>query len=334
MPDHDLISRISEDDRDRSQSINAELNAFLAGQVKHRQLMLWRVGALVAFFGAVVVSMAGHNGSVSTASAHRSHIVRLSITGIVQNDVAQTVRALKQARESSDVTGLLLVVDSPGGGVTGGERLHEAVKRFAAVKPVAVSMGDMGASAAYMLSVPAQHIVALPSTLTGSIGVIFQRPDVSAGLARLGVGIDAITSGVMKDQTDPASALTPEGRQMLQGLVNDLFGQFVSMVADGRHLSEDKVRSLADGRAYTGRQAIALGLVDELGDEDAARLWLRKELKIGNASYPVLPLVPEHSRHWYEWPGKKAILQGLLGGTFSSMIDREGLDGAVAILQL
>ncbi|WP_415556244.1 signal peptide peptidase SppA [Gluconobacter oxydans] len=278
--------------------------------------------------------MAGHGGAVSANSIHRPHIVRLAISGIIKNDVSQTVRALKQARDASDVTGLLLVVDSPGGGVTGGERLHEAVKRFAAVKPVSVSMGDMGASAAYMLSVPAQHIVALPSTLTGSIGVLFQRPDVSAGLGRLGIGMDAITSGAMKDQTDPTSALTPEGRQMLQGLVNDLFGQFVSMVAEGRHLTEDKVRSLADGRAYTGRQAIALGLVDELGDEDAARLWLRKQLKIGNASYPVVPLIPGHSRYWYQWPGKKALLKGLLGGTFSSVIDREGLDGAVAILQL
>ncbi|MFT8325736.1 signal peptide peptidase SppA [Gluconobacter oxydans] len=278
--------------------------------------------------------MAGHGGAVRANSIHRPHIVRLAISGIIQNDVSQTVRALKQARDASDVTGLLLVVDSPGGGVTGGERLHEAVKRFAAVKPVAVSMGDMGASAAYMLSVPAQHIVALPSTLTGSIGVLFQRPDVSAGLGRLGIGVDAVTSGAMKDQTDPTSALTPEGRQMLQGLVNDLFGQFVSMVAEGRHLTEEKVRSLADGRAYTGRQAIALGLVDELGDEDAARLWLRKQLKIGNASYPVVPLIPGHSRYWYQWPGKKALLKGLLGGTFSSVIDREGLDGAVAILQL
>lgn len=297
--------------------------------------MFWRVAALIALFGAVIISLMGnYSGSVGANSSHRPHIVRLAISGIVQNDVSQTVRALKQAQNAPDVTGLLLVVDSPGGGVTGGERLHEAVKRFAAVKPVVVSMGDMGASAAYMLSVPAQHIVALPSTLTGSIGVIFQRPDVSVGLDRLGIGIKAITSGTMKDQTDPASALTPEGRQMLQGLVNDLFSQFVSMVADGRHMTEEKVRSLADGRAYTGRQAVALGLIDELGDEDVARLWLRKQLKIGNASYPVLPLLPDEAHSWYRWPGKKALLKGLFGATFSGMIDREGLDGAVAILQL
>ncbi|WP_408873170.1 signal peptide peptidase SppA [Gluconobacter roseus] len=296
--------------------------------------MFWRIGALVAVFTAIAVCMAGYGRPAAAGFGHRPHIVRLVITGIVQNDVSDTVRALKQAQISPDVTGLLLVVDSPGGGVTGGERLHEAVRRFAAVKPVAVSMGDMGASAAYMLSVPAQHIVALPSTLTGSIGVIFQRPDVSVGLGRLGIGMDAITSGPMKDQTDPTSTLTPEGRQMLQGLVNDLFGQFVSMVATGRHMSEEKVRSLADGRAYTGKQAIALGLVDELGDEDAARLWLRKQLKIGNASYPVLPLISGHTRSWFWWPGKKALLKGLLGESFSSAIDREGLDGAIAILQL
>nr|WP_306414171.1 signal peptide peptidase SppA [Gluconobacter roseus] len=306
----------------------------MAGYLKHRQLLFWRIGALVAFCTAVSVCLAGHGRPSAANFGHRPHIVRLVINGIIRNDVSATVKALKQAQTSPDVTGLLLVVDSPGGGVTGGERLHEAVSRFAAVKPVVVSMGDMGASAAYMLSVPAQHIVALPSTLTGSIGVIFQRPDVSVGLGRLGIGVDAITSGAMKDQTDPTSTLTPEGRQMLQGLVNDLFGQFVSMVASGRHMSEEKVRSLADGRAYTGKQAVALGLVDELGDEDVARLWLRKRLNIGNASYPVLPLISDRTRSWYLWPGRKALLKGLLGGAFSSAIDREGLDGAVAILQL
>lgn len=202
------------------------------------------------------------------------------------------------------MTGLLLVVDSPGGGVTGGAsaRSRQALCRRQTRRRFHGRCGRLCRLHAVRAR-PAYRGLALYADRFDRRS--FQRPDVSVGLGRLGIGMDAITSGAMKDQTDPTSALTPEGRQMLQGLVNDLFGQFVSMVAEGRHLSEEKVRSLADGRAYTGRQAIALGLVDELGDEDAARLWLRKQLKIGNASYPVVPLIPEHSRYWYQWPGKR-----------------------------
>ncbi|EHH68628.1 protease IV [Gluconobacter morbifer G707] len=265
----------------------------------------------------------------------RPHIARLVIHGIIGNNVSDLTEALGQAAKSPNVRGLLVVVDSPGGGVTGGERLHDAIARFASAKPVAVTMEDMGASAAYMLSVPAQHIVALPSTLTGSIGVILQRPDVTSLLGRIGVEVDAVTSGAMKDQTDPTSHLTPDGRAMLQGLVNDLFDQFVTMVATGRHMTEEKVRTLADGRAYTGHQALALGLVDELGDEEAARHWLRQRLHVSDASCPVLPLLPA-SRHinWFSFPHRRAALAWMFGNTLLEKFETASLDGAVAVLQL
>ncbi|WP_099182565.1 signal peptide peptidase SppA [Gluconobacter frateurii] len=316
--------------------MNSEADTLLRTQTERRRLLRWRIAALFLFIAALVVAV-GKGHPVAVDLGGRPHIARLVIRGVIGNDVSRITAALKKAQNSSSVTGLLVVVDSPGGGVTGGERLHDAIEQFASKKPVVVTMGDMGASAAYMLSVPAQHIVALPSTLTGSIGVILQRPDVSPLLGRVGIDVAAITSGAMKDQTDPTSHLTPEGRTMLQGLVNDLFDQFVGMVSKGRHLPEDKVRSLADGRAYTGRQAIGLGLIDELGDEDAARLWLRKQLKIGNAQYPVMPLLTETSRHWYDLPHRRAILEGVFGAGIMEKMDRQlaisSLDGAVAILQ-
>lgn len=325
--------------------MGTELNATLVGLIKRRQIILWRIVALVAVCGACLLVLPGRRQQAAVRLLHKPHIARLVVSGVIGNDVSRTVRALRDAQKSPDVTGLLVVVDSPGGGVTGGERLHDALVRFAAVKPVVVSMGDMGASAAYMLSVAAQHIVALPSTLTGSIGVIMQRPDVSVGLGKLGIGVAAITSGSMKDQTDPTSTLTPEGRQMLQGLVDDLFGQFVAMVAAGRHLTEDKVRSLADGRAYTGRQALALGLVDELGDEDVARQWLRQKLDLGNRPYPVLPLIQKKTWNWQSVTVRKAefgaSISDVVGGVAQAFVQRAivgiesrpPLDGAVAILQ-
>lgn len=316
--------------------MNAEADNFLRHLTERRRLLRWKIAALLFFFATIIAIIAkGHPGSGALMA--RPHIARLVIRGVIGNDVSRITTALKKAENSPSVTGLLLVVDSPGGGVTGGERLHDAIERFAAKKPVVVTMGDMGASAAYMLSVPAQHIVALPSTLTGSIGVILQRPDISPLLGRVGIDVAAITSGAMKDQTDPTSRLSPEGRTMLQGLVDDLFDQFVDMVSKGRHMPQAKVRALADGRAYTGRQAISLGLVDELGDEDAARQWLRKQLKIGNTQYPIMSLLPDTSRHWYDFPRRRAMLEGLLGSGMMDKMDRQlaisSLDGAVAILQ-
>jgi protease-4 len=135
-------------------------------------------------------------------------------------------------------------------------------------------MGGLAASAGYMIAVPAARIFAREATLTGSIGVLLETGEVSGLLKMLGVSADAIVSGPLKDQPSYIKPLSPEGRQVLQGLVMDMYGQFVDMVASGRHLDPDRVRQLADGRAYTGRQALQLGLIDAIGGEPEARAWL------------------------------------------------------------
>ncbi|WP_246091449.1 signal peptide peptidase SppA [Swingsia samuiensis] len=300
-----------------------------------RRLFWWRFIALASFMGALGIwSVHSHPKSFDYK---RPHIARLVIKGEIRSDVSKFIKALKKAQDDTSVTGLLLVVDSPGGEVTGGVRLHNAIENFAHVKPVAVTMGSLGASAAYMLSAPANHIVALPSTLTGSIGVILQRPDLSALLNSVGVNMAAITSGKMKDQTDFTTHLTPEGHAMLQGLVNDLFDQFVEMVARGRHMSESQVRSLADGRAYTGRQALSLGLIDELGDEDQARLWLKNKLKITQDDYPFVDLEIKKKSYWNNFVFSKSFLGIILGEDIWDGVERSllqnSLDGAVSILQ-
>lgn len=245
---------------------------------QRKRLLLWRGIALAALAVAVVVLIA-------PGSHHRTRdsIARLEIRGVIGNDMRPAVDAINRAAKDPHIHGLLLVVDSPGGGVTGGEAVHDAIQSFAAHKPVSVSMQGLAASAGYMISVPAQRIFAYPSTITGSIGVIMMRPDISVLLNRLGVSADAIASGPMKDQSQPFTALKPEGRVMLQGLVDDLFDQFVMMVASGRHRPVDEIRKLADGRPYTGRQAVPLHLIDQIGDEQSALSWLRGQIKDGEA---------------------------------------------------
>ena len=178
------------------------------------------------------------------------------------------------------VPAVIVAIDSPGGTVAGGESLRAALLRVAAAKPVVAVMGGTAASAGYMIAMPAERIFAREGTLTGSIGVILQTGEVSGLLGKLGVTPEAITSGPLKDQPSFTRPLTPPGRAYLQALVADMYDQFVAMVALGRKMDPARVRELADGRAYTGRQALALGLVDQIGGEIEARAWLAETHKI------------------------------------------------------
>ena len=164
--------------------------------------------------------------------------------------------------------------------MAGGTSLHDALANVAAAKPVVTVMGGTAASAGYMVSLPAAQIFASRATLTGSIGVILETGNAGGLLDKLGLSAEAIISGPLKDQPSFTHGLSPAGREYLQGLVGDLFGQFVTMVATARHLEESQVRALADGRAYSGKQALSLGLIDQLGGEADARAWLAKEAHV------------------------------------------------------
>jgi len=179
-------------------------------------------------------------------------------------------------RKDSSVAAVLLHLDTPGGQVSGGEGIHDAVQQLAATKPVVSVMDGTAASAGYMIAVAAPHIVARESTLTGSIGVILETTNVGALLSKIGVAMDPLVSGPLKGQPSLTEPMTPAAHEYLQALVGDLFDQFVGIVAKGRHMDPAKVRTLADGRAYTGRQALGLGLVDEIGGDDQAVAWLEK----------------------------------------------------------
>ncbi|HEY1413699.1 MAG TPA: signal peptide peptidase SppA, partial [Rhodopila sp.] len=182
--------------------------------------------------------------------------------------------AIDALADNKQVKAVILSIDSPGGSVSGGETLHDAIARVAAKKPVVVTMGGLAASAGYLIAVPATRIFARESTLTGSIGVLLETAEFSGLLGKLGIGAEVVRSGPLKDEPSLVRPLSPEGKEVLQGLVNDMYSQFVTMVANGRHMDVAKVRALADGRAYTGRQALGLGLVDAIGGEREAKAWL------------------------------------------------------------
>lgn len=215
----------------------------------------------------------------------RGHLERLTVSGIITDD-RKLDEAVYKLADNDSVKALIIAIDSPGGSVAGGEGLHDAIAHVAAKKPVVAVMGGTAASAAYMIAVPAARILARESTLTGSIGVLLETGEVSGLLKTLGITTDTIVSGPLKGQPSFTDPLSPQGKTVLQGIVMDMYDQFVGMVAAGRHMDADRVRQLADGRAYTGRQALQLGLVDAIGGEPDAREWLAKNKGV-SADLPI-----------------------------------------------
>ena len=233
-----------------------------------RRLVFWRTASVLALALAGLASI--HSSGVSLGG---SRVARLVVSGVITEDRKLT-KALEKLADDSQVRAVMVVIDSPGGSVAGGESLHGALVRIAAKKPVVSVMGGVAASAGYMIAVPAARIFAREATLTGSIGVLMETREISGFLGKVGVTTDAIISGPMKDQPSFVKPMSPAGRAVLQGLVTDMYDLFVAMVATGRHMTVEQVRELADGRVYTGRQALKLGLVDAIGGEKEARAWL------------------------------------------------------------
>ena len=243
-----------------------------------RRLALWRAAAVLLLLGGALA----FGATRLDAPFGRGHVLRLPVEGFISDD-RKLAEAIDRLAKDDAAKALIVSIDSPGGSVGGGEMLHAALLRLRESKPVVAVMRGTAASAGYMTAVAAERIWARESTVTGSIGVLLQTFDGAELLGRLGVRTDAIISGPLKNQPSPFQPLSAEGRVALQGVIGDMYEQFVGMVVAGRRMPEDKVRALADGRVFTGRQALAAGLVDAIGGEREARAWLAAEKQVPEA---------------------------------------------------
>ncbi len=252
-----------------------------------RRVSLWRTLAVLGVIAALAVIFGrGDMGGLASGE----HVLRLRIEGVITED-RRLLEVIEEARSDSSARAMLLVIDSPGGSMAGGEALHGALKRFAEKKPIVALMGGTAASAGYMIAMPAQHVLAREATVTGSIGVLLQSFDISELMARLGVRPDILATGPFKAQPNPFQPLTDQGRAEMMRVLEDLHGQFIAMVVAGRRMDEARVRPLADGRVFTGRQALGLGLIDAIGGEAEARAWLAAQKDVPEA-LPVRDLEP------------------------------------------
>ncbi len=185
-------------------------------------------------------------------------------------DAKSVVEELKGYAKDSSVKAILLRVDSPGGGVVPSQEIYDQVKAAKAKKKVIVSMGSVAASGGYYISAPADRIIANSGTITGSIGVIMVVPNLKGLLDKVGIKTEVVKSGKHKDLASVFRGIGPEEREILQGVMDDVHEQFIAAVAEGRKMPVEKVRQIADGRIFSGRQAVTAGLVDETGDLEYA----------------------------------------------------------------
>ncbi|MBI5020159.1 MAG: signal peptide peptidase SppA [Ignavibacteriales bacterium] len=200
-------------------------------------------------------------------------IAVIELNGIILTS-EDIVRQFKKFSGDRSIKGILFRVDSPGGGVVASQEMYQEVKATRDKgKPVVVSMGSLAASGGYYVSCPANKIVANPGTLTGSIGVISQFMEYDSLLGKIGVGVNTIKSGKFKDAGNPFRKMTEDDKKYFQNLMDDVHMQFISAVEDERKISYDSLIAYADGRVFTGQQALRMGLVDTLGTyEDAIRI--------------------------------------------------------------
>jgi protease-4 len=234
-------------------------------------MALLTLGAIFVFFLLLIVVVGKMSGR-SSRFVLGDKVGYVTIAGAITTS-EKIIEQIDIFKEDSSVKAIVLRVNSPGGGVSPSQEIYDEVKAAAAVKPVVVSMGSVAASGGYYIAVPAQRILANPGTITGSIGVIMQFTNVEELLGKVGLKSQVVKSGLHKDIGSPVRPMSSADREILQSLIDDVYAQFVQAVAESRQMDLEKVRQLADGRIFTGRQALQAGLVDELGGyQDAIRV--------------------------------------------------------------
>ncbi|OHV73177.1 signal peptide peptidase SppA [Ensifer sp. LCM 4579] len=249
-----------------------------------RKLSFWRWAAAIVLLCAGFALFA-FSGLGETRERARDHVARVTITGVIQDD-RELVERLEKIADSNSAKALIVTISSPGGTTYGGEVIYRAIRKVAAKKPVVSDLRTLAASAGYMIALAGDRIVAGETSITGSIGVIFQYPQIRELMDKLGVSLESIKSRPLKAEPSPFHPPSDEARAMIQRMINDSYDWFVDLVAERRNLSRPEAFALADGRIFTGRQALEYKLVDEIGGDDEIRAFLA-ERKV-SADLPVV----------------------------------------------
>jgi protease IV len=240
-----------------------------------RRLSFWRVGAILFAVAAVVAVFASRSESYLPGLGFEPYVARVSVEGFISDDREQR-KLLKTLSETDQVRGVILYVNSPGGTTAGAEALYLSLRKLAEKKPVVAVFGTAATSAAYLAGIAADHIVARGNSITGSVGVILQTAEFSELLRNWGIKVEEIRSGPLKAVPSPFTPTDDAARALVQDLVNESRNWFVDLVTQRRQISPEALEQVKTGRIYTGRQALQIGLIDEVGDEASALKWLEE----------------------------------------------------------
>jgi protease-4 len=318
-----------------------ETDAIVDRRRMRRKLTFWRVAAtLVAIAAIVIVAVIATPGGRDALGGHDA-IARINIEGLIRSD-QERVEALERL-ETSKAPAVIVHINSPGGTTAGSEQLYDSLIRLKAKKPLVVVVEGLAASGGYIAAIASDHIVAQQSSLVGSIGVLFQFPNVSELLKTVGVKVEEVKSSPLKAAPNGFEPTSPEARAALEMLVKDSYAWFRDLVKERRHLDDNALQTVADGRVFTGRQAIGLKLIDQLGDEKTAVAWLEAEKKI-SADLPIrdYKLTPRFGDMTFLRSAATLTLDAIgLGGMARRLdqagliqaVDRVGLDGMLALWQ-
>lgn len=288
-----------------------------------RRLMVWRILA-VAAFAVAGISILG--ASVDVELNPGPYVAHVSVDGLILRD-DDLNESILSVGEDPDAVALVVSIDSPGGTYVASEMLYHNLRKVAASgRPVTAVIGDSGASGGYMVALGADRIYAGRGSITGSIGVIMETANVLELLDKIGIRPEVIKSGALKAQPNPVEPFSQEARSNIQGVIDDLHNVFVHLVVARRGLSKDAADRVSDGRIFTGGQALAARLIDDIGGVDEALEWLGQAHDIDSA-LPMRDITPVEDIEFFNH---------MMGSLWGKMLfsERLELDGVLALWQL
>jgi protease IV len=304
-----------------------------------RKLTFWRVLAVLVI-AVVVVGAAAFLGRRGGLTGVGDYIARVTIQGLIRDD-EERVQQLERLGQSKAARAVIVHVDSPGGTTAGSEQLYDALMRLKERKPIVIVVDGLAASGGYITAIAGDHIVAKQTSLVGSIGVLFQYPNFTDLLDKVGVKVESIKSSPLKAAPSGFEPTSPEARAAIESIIKDSYAWFRGLVQDRRHLNDDELQAIADGRVFTGHQGIGLKLIDELGDERTGIAWLAKEKNI-NEKLPVhdyqlrrrfsdLPFLHAAAAAALEAAGFSGLARGMHEWGAIQAVERLNLDGLLAL---
>jgi protease-4 len=310
--------------------MSADVDAIVDRRRLRRKLTLWRILAILALVAGLAGIVAAAGGTKFAQSS--PHVARLTVGGLIRND-RDRLKMLDDIAKSG-AKAVIVSIDSPGGTVAGSEALYDGIRRLAEKKPVVAVVEGISASGSYIVALATDRIFAPRNAIIGSIGVIFQYPNVSELLKHVGVAVEEIKSTPLKAAPNGYEPTSPEAKAAIRGLVEDSYGWFKGLVRERRALDDAKLNVAADGRVFTAHQALPLNLIDEIGDERAARAWLAKNKGV-DADLPIRDWTTKSIGSEFRWLSASAWLADKLGlATVASLLSNDAVANAAGRAQL